>query len=239
MSTRLDIRNGARIFADQDGEDFPSDVAYNMYIDQACKEVFVDLVMSGWPVDSTSVTVNGTAGTGIQTYSYPSPGDTVFGVTRVYTRSGQGFRDLRRVNPGHISMLRQGGTTGDGASEYYELRINPTTGPVIEFFPRVANTYFIDYIVGHPGLPTDSSVWFGPMLTDELVMLKAAMKGAGKEQMDLVKSLQMQYSGLVQKVASLSSWHDMRNPAQMVENVDFQSRFDFQNYGFAGPGREF
>lgn len=40
--TRAILRDEARILADQDGADFPSDAQYNVYLDQARKEVWRD-----------------------------------------------------------------------------------------------------------------------------------------------------------------------------------------------------
>lgn len=236
MATRLDIRTRARIRADQDGADFPTDVHYNGYLDDAAKETFADLVMSGWPIDysTTTIQTNGT------TKTYPFGGsDTVFSATMVYTLFGNQFTELRRVNPGHVAALRSTGATG-GFSRFYEVRTG-VAGSVIEFFPRVGGTYFVDYIADFPGFANDASVWQGPPRSDELIVLKAAARGARKEsRASDANQLDAEYGALLLKVKELASWYDMRNPAEMRDSRPLSEPFSFRDVDFfAGPGGMF
>lgn len=236
MALRSDIRTRARTRADQDGEDFPKDTDYNVFIDDSAKEAFADLVMSGWPIDTLTSTVVTNGST--QTYSFGGT-DTVFAATMVYTLFGNQFTELRRVNPGHMAALRSVGATG-GFSRFYEVRTG-VSGSKIEFFPRVAGTYFVDYIVDFPGFANDSSVWNGPPRSDELIVLRAAAKGLRKEgRVQEAAVLDQEYDKLLLKVKELASWYDMRNPAEVRDSRPLAEPFSFRDVDyFAGPGGYF
>jgi hypothetical protein len=238
-NTRLDLRTRARTRADQDNAAFPTDTQYNAYLDEACREVLADLVMAGWPLDhsTTTIVTNGVT----QTYAFGGT-DNVLAAKMVYTNFGNQFTELRRVNPGHVAALRSTGATG-GFSRFYEVRVNPTTGNIIEFFPRVAGTYFVDYVVDWPGFASDGGnpVWMGPSRSDELVTLRAAAKGCRKEgrQADADR-LDKEYDRLLLKVTSLASAYDMRNAAEMRDSRPLAEPFSFRDVDyFAGPGGMF
>lgn len=236
MPTRLELRTRADTRADQDGSDFPTVIQKNGFLDEAGREVFADLVMSGWPIDYSTSTIATTSFTRV----YPIGGaDTVFSVTMVYTLFGNQFTELRRVNPGHVAALRSVGATG-GFSRYYEVRTG-VTGAVIEFFPRVAGTYFVDYIVDFPGFVSDSAVWQGPPRSDELLVLKAAAKGVRKEgRIPDAQALDVEYKELLLKVKELASWFDQRNAAEMRDSRPLAEPFSFRDVDyFAGPGGMF
>jgi hypothetical protein len=236
MATRLELRGRARIRADQDGADFPTDVQYNGFLDESGKEVFADLVMAGWPIDYSTSTVvtNGVT----QKYAFGGS-DTVFSAVMVYTNFGGAFTELRRVNPGHTAALRSTGATG-GFSRFYEVRTG-VSGAIIEFFPRVGGTYFVDYIVDFPGFSSDGAVWQGPPRSDELIVLRAAAKGAAKEsRKDDAASLVGEYKELLLKVKELASWFDQRNAAEMRDSRPLAEPFSFRDVDFfAGPGGMF
>jgi hypothetical protein len=236
MATRLELQGRAKIRADQDGADFPTTTQYNGFLDEAAKETFADLVMAGWPIDysTSTITTNGI------TRVYPFGGaDTVFSATMVYTLFGNQFTELRRVNPGHVAALRSTGATG-GFSRFYEVR-TAATGAVVEFFPRVSGTYFVDYIADFPGFSGDSAVWLGPPRSDELIVLKAAAKGVRKEsRVSDADRLDVEYEKLLLKVKELASWFDQRNAAEMRDSRPLAEPFSFRDVDyFAGPGGMF
>lgn len=236
MATRLELRTRAETRADQDGSDFPTLIQKNAFLDEAGKEVFADLVMSGWPIDHSTSTIvtNGVTAT----YAFGGT-DTVFAAQMVYTLFGNQFTELRRVNPGHMAALRTTGATG-GFSRFYEVRTG-VAGSVVEFFPRVAGTYFVDYVADFPGFTNDASVWQGPPRSDELIVLKAAAKGVRKEsRVPDAQALDAEYDKLLLKVKELASWYDMRNPAEMRDSRPLSEPFSFRDVDyFAGPGGMF
>lgn len=236
MTTRIELRTRAEVRADQDGADFPTATQKNSFLDEAGKEVFADLVMAGWPIDysTTTIVTNGV------TRVWPFGGsDTVFAAVMVYTLFGNQFTELKRINPGHVAALRSVGATG-GFSRDYEVRTG-VAGSVVEFFPRTAGTYFVDYIVDFPGFTNDASVWQGPPRSDELIVLKAAAKGVRKEgRKSDGDSLDDEYGKLLLKVKELASWFDMRNAAEMRDSRPLTEPFSFRDVDyFAGPGGMF
>jgi hypothetical protein len=237
MATRAELRTRAETRADQDGEDFPTSAQKNAFLDEAARETFADLVMSGWPIDyaTTTITTNGAT----RTYAFGGT-DPVFAATMVYTNFGNQFTELRRVNPGHMAALRTTGASG-GFSRFYEVRATVTAGAIIEFFPRVAGTYFVDYIPDFPGFTSDSSMWLGPPRSDELIVLRAAAKGVRKEgRVPDAAALDAEYGALLLKVKELASWFDLRNPAEMRDSRPLAEPFSFRDVDFfAGPGGMF
>src|SRR5512139_1095857 len=171
-ATRADIRTRARTRADQDAARFPTDAQYNLYIDEACKDVFADLVMSGWPPDFSTTTINYTGSSAGQAVG---GGAAVFGVVGVWLAVGGDRLELKRLNEGNRAALTSPSTVS-AYPEYYDFRIG-SSGPVIYLFPRVAGTIYVDFIPDHTGLASDAAVWRGPARSDELVVISAARKG--------------------------------------------------------------
>lgn len=233
-ATRLDIRTRARTRADQDAAKFPTDAQYNLYIDEACKDVFGDLVTSGWPPDfsTTTIVYNGSSsGQAI------GGGADVFSVIGVWAQLGSQLVELKRLNEGMRASLTSPGAVGSYPANYYDLRVG-SAGPVVYFFPRVAGTYLVDYIQDHTGLANDAAIWRGPVRSDELVVLSAARKGVLKEGQDRMadaKRLKEEYDELLDKVKSLASWFDQRNPAMIRDVSGRRDRFSMFDYDAVGP----
>lgn len=217
MATRADLRTRARLRADQDAGQFPTDTQYNLYLDEAAREVFGDLIAAGWPPDfsTTSITANGSA-------SYVVGGsDAVFAIRGVYNIVGNQRYELKRLNEGDRASLRSQGA--QGPARYYDPRVSLTLGPVVELFPRpTSGTYEVDYVVDHPGFASDVAVWRGPNRSDELLVLCAARKGVLKEgRLQDAQTLLGEYQYLFEKVQRTASWFDMRN-APTIRDVGDQ-----------------
>lgn len=235
-ATRAQIRERARLRADHDRGKFPTDDQYNLYIDEACKDVFADLVMSGWPADFTSQTISYN---GASTGQLVAAGADVFGVHGVYTDVGGQRVPLRRLNEGQRALLTSG-TASASYPEYYDLRVG-TSGLLLYLFPRVAGTVYVDYIPDHTGLSSDAASWRGPARSDELVVLSTARKAVLKEGQPRAfdaSRLKEEYEVMLDKVKLLGSWLDLRNAAEIrIEGT--RNRFDLFDYDAAGPGFEF
>ncbi len=231
MATRLTIRTEARQLADQDASDFPTDTQYNVAIDRGGTKVFLDLVAAGWPANfgTTTVIANGVT----QTYAFGGS-DNVLGAILVYTDIGGARMELRRVNPGHVAQLRSTSAVGQ-YSECYEVRHDINTGPVIEFFPKVAGTYYVDYVPGFNGFANDAAIWRGPYGSDELIALYAARFGVRKEgRLDDAEVLRRDYENTLQDLSRTAGWLDLRNPAmirQAAHHPGLRNPFDFNAVG--------
>lgn len=238
FNTRLTLKDRAKSRADADGSDFPSDAQWNFHLDEAAREVLGDLVLSGWPLeyDTTTIVTNGTT----KSYSWGlelGGGIRPMAAIMVYTNYGGQQVELKRVNPGRAAFLRSSGANS-GYSMYYEVRNSLTLGPIVEFFPRVGGTYFVDYIQDWPGFVSDGGnpVWMGPDRSDELLVIRAATKAVRKEgRATDGDRLDLEYDKLLVKVKDMASRFDMRNGAEMRDAPSIITDL-WRGDMFAGPG---
>ena len=235
MTNRADIRLRARILADQVGiggpATKPDDTSYNYWIDEACKEVWGDLVQAGWPVDYTTATITAN---GNSTYTV-GPGTGIFSVQGVFFQLGTDFYEVRRVNQADIAQLRSQ-TAQSNRAEFYEVRYNSINGVIVELYPRpTGGTYTIYYVNEHPGLINDAALWLGPARSDELVITRVAMKGLLNESMDQDAAvMEGRYTSLLAKVQN-QVWQDGRNSAK-IRDVIGRPVVDAFDYPVLGPG---
>jgi hypothetical protein len=211
MATRLEIRTRARIRADQDNSTFPTDTQYNYLIDEAAKEVWYDLIKAGWPISFSSVLT--TWSVSFTTLSGLSITDPVAFIRGVYYVSGTTYVELKRLNEGDRGSLMS--ATGVSQPSHYDVRVDAANGIGVEVLPYVAGASIrIEYVKEHPGLPNDASVWYGPARSDELIVLKAAIKGCRKEGNDQgARFLEGEYAYLLECVQDMASWTNMRHAA--------------------------
>lgn len=234
MATRADIRAEARDRADQNDSDFPTDAQYNTAINRGATRAFVDMVSAGWAANlaTTTIVANGST----QTYSFGGS-DLVVGSTLVYTDIGGQTFELKRVNPGAVPQLRSQQATGQ-FSEYYEVRHDINTGPVVEFFPKIAGTYYVEYLPGFNGFANDSAVWRGPYGSDELLVLYAARFGVLKEGRTTDgEMLRKEYNDRLYELKQNASTFDLRNAASIREVLPMDRRRAF-DYFAIGPHHE-
>lgn len=212
MATRLEIRTRARIRADQDSSTFPTDTQFNYLIDEACKEVWYELIRAGWPISFTQASAV-TSSVSFLTLSgaFAVTGTVAF-IRGVYLLRGGTYVELQRVNEGD----RSGMYTSTGAEpSHYDVRIDPTDGIGVQVLPFAAgHTIVVEYIKEHPGLAADGTAWYGPGRSDELIVLKTAMKACRKEGNDQgARFLEGEYMYLMQCVQDMASWTNMRHAA--------------------------
>lgn len=209
MATRATIRTAARVRADQDASTFPTDTQYNVFIDEAAREVWYDLVQAGWPINFSTVSKTATG----SAFLALAVSGTVAFIRGVFYYNNGTYEELKRINEGDRASLLS--VPGASAASHYEYRIDPTSGPGIQLFPAVTSgTYKVDYILEHPGFSGDSDTWYGPGRSDELVSIRAAIKGCRKENdADTAAQLEREYGVLLSQVQAMASWADMRNAA--------------------------
>lgn len=232
---RANLRTRARIRADQDNSGFPDDTQMNFLLDEGAREVFGDLVGAGFPADYTTqnITANGAA-----SYALNS-GNPIFGVVAVYQVVGSEFILLRRVKPEHLDALRSSQGLGTGIYPEYEIRVSLTSGPKIELFPvTTQGTIRVDYVTEYAGFANDADVWRGPARSDEMIVVRTAIKALRKEGEERsAAALEAEYQRLFEKVVNQASWLDMRNPPT-IRDVYHNRRDgrDLFDYPVVGPG---
>lgn len=204
--TRTELRTRARIRADQDQSDFPTDVAYNYYLAEAYREVWSDLLGAGWPVNYTSQTV---PLTGAAQYAIAA-GAGVKSVLGVYWISGTSRFELKRLDQ---SFKAQVLSAVNNQPLYYELMLDPAAGTVFRFYPLIAaGSVQVDYIPDPVAFVIDSDLWYGPAMSDELLVIRAAVKAVLKEGRTAdAGALETEYRRLLEKVTAQASWVDQRN----------------------------
>jgi len=222
--TRAVLRTRARIRADQDLGQYPDDTQFNYLLDECAMTVWYALIGAGWPVDFTTINISAN---GAQTYTVVAGTGLV---QAVYANVGGNLQLMQRVEQSDLAALRS--TNSSNPSSYYEVRINPAAGLIIEFFPKpTSGTYRVDYIADHPGFANDADKWYGPGGSDEMIVLLAAAKALRKEgEVADAAALDKEYMVLADQVLSRSSWMDMRNPPKIrdVRRADLKFGFDYQ-----------
>lgn len=207
--TRGTLRTNARILADQDGADFPTDAQYNVYLDQARKEVWRDLVIAGYPINYSvqTVTANGSA-----QYTVASSA-SVFAVKAVRYVQGSQRLPIPRINEAQKATIMS--SVGQPQASAYEVLVDPSVGTVIRFYPQaVSGSYEVEYLPDLPVFSSDSDTWYGPPGSDELLCLKAAAKGCRKEgRTQDADELMKDYRAMLDSLRTSASWVDLRNPA--------------------------
>lgn len=236
---RAALRTRARARADQDNSTFATDTQYNLWIDEGSRDVWADLIGAGWPIDysSTTITANGAA-----SYAIAGAGGSstaVFTIMGVYFLMGSEQYELKRANSGALASLRSQPTAGNYA-EFYDIRFSPALGLIIELLPKpTSGSYRVDYVPEFQGLVNDAAVWFGPIRSDELVVLRVAAKALIKEGDDRgAYVLEQEYTRMLEKVTAQASWLDMRNPPQIRDVRTRQSRGIF-DYMVAGQDMDY
>lgn len=231
MATRAQIRSRARIRADQDNSTFPTDAQYNEYIDEACKDVWYDLVGAGWPVSFSTVSLTLPSTTEIPNVVSLSVeagvAVPVAFIRGVYLLQGGRYHPLPRLNEGDRGALY---STSSQCPMHYSVQHDLSNGLGVEFLPYTPGASVrIEYVKEHPGLPDDADEWRGPARSDELIVLRAAIKGVKKEGRNAdAESLREEYREVWMKVTGMASWVDMRNPATIRDvNSKMRDPFDF------------
>jgi hypothetical protein len=240
-NSRAGLRTAARTFADQDNSGFPTDTQYNLYLDQASRDVWWRLVGAGWPVNFATTLITAT---GVNTHFYPlyagnpAPLGTVGSVVGVYFQQGTDYYPLHRVNEGKRAALLSSTYMPQGFAGFYDVRLDAMFGMGVELLPPPAQgLYKIDYLPEYRGFASDTDRWFGPAGSDEMISLRAAWYGVGKEgeaRGASQASLSQMYQQVWDEVQRRATWLDLRNPAQIRDVNSERGRFSF-DYALAGP----
>lgn len=237
MSTRLEIRELARLLSDQDSSDFPTNDQYNILLKFAARRVWLDVVRAGFPADFSSLNITSNGATKYST-SIPLSGGLV-SIKGVFSSlSGQRF-ELKRIQEADRAYLLST-TSSFGISEYYSASYNNTTGLNIELFPPSSGvTYSVDFVLSFGDFVDDTTEFPGPLGSDELVAIRAAINAMAKEgdgRRAEVAVKEQDYKTLLQSVTDTATFLDARNPAKIRDvlnnNIINRSSFDYNIGGY-------
>lgn len=189
MATRLTLRDSARIAADQDNSTFPTDAAYNDFINRAARVIWRRMLVAGWKPAKENHFI--TAATP-STYLITNPVSVVHTIYQVASAVSTVpiSQPLIRLKPeDRFWLLLQPGSSGAIA---YELMHGTVEDIVqageanekmkVELFPtQTAGFYLVHYTPQFSGFTSDADIWIGPDGSDELIILMAAIEGSRKE----------------------------------------------------------
>lgn len=202
--TRQELRDRARVRADQDASTFPTDAQYNILLDEAIRDVWYDLLAAGLPWRFRANPTTYSAQNGLLTL-VPSSGNgldgsEIAGVGGVYFLDGGSYRELRRLPEDRRASLKG----QRGSPEFYEIQHSVLSMLIyLHPYPPDGGTYIVDVWEAPPTMSADNSAWKGPARTDELIVLRTAMKACRKEGNDQAANfLAQEYAELWPKVLS-------------------------------------
>lgn len=220
MPTLLEMRTRARILADQDASTFPTDEQYNYLINSAVQDVWYDLLHAGMPWRPRVSPATYSASNGALLVSAPTgidgTGTAIAAVKGVYMLDGGSYRELKRLPEDRRAEM----LTATGTPVYYDLT-SITSDLNIYLYPVPPNggTYKVDVIDNCPSLAADSSVWRGPARSEELIIIRAAMRAMRKEGNDQGASfLRQEYDELFGKVIQMANW--FHRDAALIRDVN-------------------
>lgn len=206
MATRAELRANARIFADQENSTFPTDDQYNIYIDNAAREMWRKMLRAGWEPDhvSLAITANGATAYNIST--------SVSTVLRVYRVDGGARIAIPRVKSEDLPALE---SQPSSPALAYTL-VGGAFGPLqIRFFPRpTSGSYEVQYVSKFPGFANDSGQWYGPDGSDELISMLAAIEGKDKEGDD-TRALYQKVERKWREVSEHAGWTDAQGQVRV------------------------
>lgn len=222
-ATRLEIRDRARIRADQDASTFPTDAQYNYLINEALQDVWWDLLGAGFPLPQTEATVSATS----PTVAASGPVGTV---QHVFYVSGGTYTELKRLPEDRRAEMM---STTAGTPAFYELGTSLSghefTVPV--FPTATGGNLLVRYIKIPTSLAGDATVYYGPPRSDELIVLRTAMKAMRKEGNDQgANQVAQEYAELQEKVVRMASWFDQRNGTTIRDVNPMMNRRDAFDY---------
>ncbi len=141
--------------------------------------------------------------------------DQVFSVQGVFRKDGSALTELPRIQEGERASL----ASSSGSAAAYDLVGNQSMAKIRVYPPTATGQLLVKLVREYQGLPKDSSHWNGPVRSDELVVLMAAMKACRKEGNDQGAALlEREYAALRDKVQNMAGWLHGRHSA-LVRDV--------------------
>lgn len=219
LHTLASLRTRARIRADQDSSTFPTDTQYDYLLNEAAKDVWMDLLGAGMPYGvgfggNAALSQALQANTGFLSISADNSANDIAAITGVYMRDGGAYKELK-VLPAdrRADMLLATGTP-----TYYRIEHTQSGAKVYLYpVPPDGGSYRVDVITTLVTMDVNTG-WSGPARSDELIVLRAAMKACRKEGNDQgAQFLAQEYAELWEKTMRMVQW--FRKDAELIRDV--------------------
>lgn len=220
-ATRAQLLDRAAIRADMDSSGFPTTDQRIVTLNEQVASLWAWMLNANYPAKRTVVSITATQGGGPYSLALPN----LFRVVAVrdarYPGSSlQGW--VKRANDLERSFV-------NGSAWYpmeqmvsnvcYDLEVDPATGPSIRLIPpSTTGPFTVECLTEHPGLPDDTSVWYGPAPSDEVLVLRTAAAWREKEDPKSAMHLRAQAEDRLGEL-----WQVVQSMATPVQAMDFVS----------------
>jgi hypothetical protein len=222
------LRTRARAHADQDDRPFPTDAQYDVWVEDAAKYVYAELIGAGWPVDTVTA---GIAAAGDPSDIIAPGAGFIFSVQAVYKNDGGRLTELRRLDPQNKAQLLSANAT---AFPVYDIRVSLLVH-VLYTYPTTPGTYLVEYV---PDFSMASGGWHGPAESDKVIALLAASDGCRKEgRVADANALYESAMTCLENLKARASWVDQKNPAKIRDVYGTPARGPF-DFDVRGPGSD-
>lgn len=195
MPTRLQLITRAEVRANMDRSGFPTAAQKIELLNEQAGSLWAEMVNQNYPARRTTVDLAAVSGTA----SYPL-GDELdlLRVVAVWDYRLYGGQTqptwVRRANSLErgVSALQLG---YQPSRVLYDLEVDPLTGPSLLLLPNsVSGAFRVELYEAYPGLSSDSSVWYGPAPSDEVLVLRTAAAMLDKLNPDSARHLRSEAS---------------------------------------------
>lgn len=201
MATRLQLLTRAGIRADMDSSGFPTQVQRELMLDEQAASLWAWMINADFPARRTTVTINATAGGGPYTLAVPGGLLRVVAVRDLRFPSSSVAGWVRRANDLERSVQSNNSAypfATPMSSANYDLEFDVSLGPVLVMVPPdTTGRFSVECIAGHPGFAADSSSWFGPAPSEEILVLRLAAAMKEKEDPDAARHLNAKADNLL------------------------------------------
>lgn len=185
---RLQIRELAEILSDTDGHEFPIDAHKDQIVSDEAKTLYAQAL--NIPTFPGKRVVTDIATTGAA--AYPLVVLNFHRITNVYISSSTVQRQvLCRADETDRERTAQAPWL---ASSTWDVEVDPLVGLSLKLYPPIqaGMTLSVEYLVGHPGLSSDSSELYLPDPCGKLVAVRSAIKFIEKSDRDQRKTASLQ-----------------------------------------------
>lgn len=220
MPTRAQLLARAAVRANMDQSGFPTTSQRIDILNEQAGSLWVEMINNNYPAKRTVATINAVSGT--SSYSIGAPG--LFRVEAVWDYRSTFPVPLRRAN----NLERSRSLDTFGATPMYDIEVDPLAGPSVVLIPSTLEGVFkVDYFSAYPGLTDDSSFWYGPPPSDEVLVLRTAAAMVEKLDPTAAGNLRSEANARLSEL-----WHvcnSLATPQRMIDRVSYEEGWCFED----------